>query len=150
MAQTVKNQSEMRETWVRSSYSIYYPVFLPGEFHGQRSLEEYRPWDHQESDTTERLTQWMLTCSLRTTGVLWFHLPSPGPTPTSISCRSVWNASPWERRKGFWLRDVAGRKDRAWMEQEGNCSAYFRFSPFNWVWAPISRMEYKKLIRETL
>ena len=32
------------------------PVFLPGEFHGQRSLVDYRPWGHKESDTTERLS----------------------------------------------------------------------------------------------
>ena len=32
------------------------PVFLPGEFHGQRSLVGYSPWDHKESDTTKRLT----------------------------------------------------------------------------------------------
>ena len=32
------------------------PVFLPGEFHGQRSLAGYNPWDHKESDTTEWLT----------------------------------------------------------------------------------------------
>ena len=29
------------------------PVFLPGEFHGQRSLVGYSPWDHKESHTTE-------------------------------------------------------------------------------------------------
>ena len=28
------------------------PVFLPGEFHGQRSLASYSPWDQKESDTT--------------------------------------------------------------------------------------------------
>ena len=32
------------------------PVFLPGEFHGQRSLEGYSPWGCKESDMTERLT----------------------------------------------------------------------------------------------
>ena len=32
------------------------PVFLPGEFHGQRSLAGYRPWGHKESDMTEWLT----------------------------------------------------------------------------------------------
>ena len=32
------------------------PVFLPGKSHGQRSLVGYCPWDHKESDTTERLT----------------------------------------------------------------------------------------------
>ena len=29
------------------------PVFLPGEFHGQRSLAGYSPQGHKESDTTE-------------------------------------------------------------------------------------------------
>ena len=29
------------------------PVFLPGEFHGQRSLAGYSPWVHKELDTTE-------------------------------------------------------------------------------------------------
>ena len=32
------------------------PVFLPGEFHGQRSLADYSPWGCKELDTTERLT----------------------------------------------------------------------------------------------
>ena len=32
------------------------PVFLPGESHGQRSLADYSPWGHKESDTTEWLT----------------------------------------------------------------------------------------------
>ena len=29
------------------------PVFLPGEFHGQRSLVGYSPWGLKESDMTE-------------------------------------------------------------------------------------------------
>ena len=29
------------------------PVFLPGESHGQRTLEGCSPWDHKELDTTE-------------------------------------------------------------------------------------------------
>ena len=32
------------------------PIFLAGEFHGQRSLVGYSPWGHKESDMTERLT----------------------------------------------------------------------------------------------
>ena len=32
------------------------PVFLPGEFYGQRSPVGYSPWGLKESDTTERLT----------------------------------------------------------------------------------------------
>ena len=30
------------------------PVFLPGEFRGQRSLADYSPWGLKESDMTER------------------------------------------------------------------------------------------------
>ena len=36
------------------------PVFLPGEFHGQRSLVGYSPWGHKESDMTE-VTEQALT-----------------------------------------------------------------------------------------
>ena len=32
------------------------PVFLPGEFHGQRSLAGYSPWGCKESDSTEQIT----------------------------------------------------------------------------------------------
>ena len=32
------------------------PVLLPGEFHGQRSLEGYSPQGHKELNTTEQLT----------------------------------------------------------------------------------------------
>ena len=31
------------------------PVFLPGEFHGKRSLVGYSPWGHKELDTTDWL-----------------------------------------------------------------------------------------------
>ena len=42
------------------------PVFLPGEFQGQRSLVAYGPWGHKESDTTEWLT---LVLLLKTSAV---------------------------------------------------------------------------------
>ena len=32
------------------------PVFLPGEFHGQRSLASYSPWARKESDMNEHLS----------------------------------------------------------------------------------------------
>ena len=32
------------------------PVFLPGEFCGQRSLAGYSPWGHKESDVTNTFT----------------------------------------------------------------------------------------------
>ena len=32
------------------------PAFLPGQFHGQRSLLGYSPWGGRESDMTEQLS----------------------------------------------------------------------------------------------
>ena len=67
VALVVKNQPANAgdiETQVRSlSWEISWrralqppPVFLPGEFHGQRSLAGCSPWGHKELDTTEQLT----------------------------------------------------------------------------------------------
>ena len=36
------------------------PVFLPGEFHGQRSLAGYSLWDHKKLDTSEHTRNEML------------------------------------------------------------------------------------------
>ena len=70
MAQTGKNLPAMRETWVRSlgwkdpldredlwekGRAIHYALFLPGEFHGQRSLGGYSPCGYKELDMTEKL-----------------------------------------------------------------------------------------------
>ena len=39
------------------------PVLLPGKSHGRRSLVGSSPWDHEESDTTERLhVHFSLSC----------------------------------------------------------------------------------------
>ena len=54
----------MQETWVQSlgwehpleKGMATHSSFLPGEFHGQRSLAGYSPWGCKELDTTERLT----------------------------------------------------------------------------------------------
>ena len=60
----IKNLPAVQETWVqflvgkipwRKEWQPN-PVFLPGEFHGQRSLVGYSPWSRKEWDTTERLT----------------------------------------------------------------------------------------------
>ena len=59
-----KESSAMQETWVRSlgreapleMEMATTPVFLPGESHGQRSLEGCSPWGHKGSDMTEQLT----------------------------------------------------------------------------------------------
>ena len=54
----VKNLSAMKETPVQSlgwedplEKETATPVFLPGEFHGQRSLTGYSPWDHRANIT---------------------------------------------------------------------------------------------------
>ena len=77
IAQSVKSLPAMQEThsWVgkipwRSKWQ-HTPVFLPGESHGQRSLEGYSPWGLKESDTTERLiTQHIIYIS----SILYFSL----------------------------------------------------------------------------
>ena len=64
MAQRVKNLPVLQETQVRSldwedpleKRMATHPVFLRGEFHGQRSLAGYSSWGRKELDTTERLT----------------------------------------------------------------------------------------------
>ena len=38
-----------------------HPVFLPGEFHGQRSLVGYSPWGPKELDMTKQLTLSLLS-----------------------------------------------------------------------------------------
>ena len=64
MAESVKNPPTMQETqekgfdtwvgkipWRRKWQST--PVFLPGEFHGQRSLASCSLWGRKEPDMTE-------------------------------------------------------------------------------------------------
>ena len=57
----VKHLPAMQETHVRyfgqedllEKEMATTPVFLPGEFHEQKSLVGYGPWGHKESDMTE-------------------------------------------------------------------------------------------------
>ena len=64
MAQLVKNRPAMWETWVRSlgwedpwrRERLPTAAFLLGESHGQRSLADFSPWGHKESDVTEQLS----------------------------------------------------------------------------------------------
>ena len=51
-------------------------VFLPGKFHGQRSLACYNPWDCKESDMTEH------SCTAIQEGSFFFT-----PSPACIVCR---------------------------------------------------------------
>ena len=59
------------------------PVFLPREFHGQRSLEGCGSWGHKESDTIEQLTHTRTKESYRNDITDTLHLaPSGGPCVT--------------------------------------------------------------------
>ena len=84
------------------------PVFLPGESQGRGSLVVCRPWDHKESDTTERLTHtlWVLPCTDSIPTPLWPSeilygpcAPEPSPalpvwvSPASLLGRRTWSAS---------------------------------------------------------
>ena len=79
MAQTVKNvpvnegdvgwvpwvgKTPWRREWQPT------PVFLPGEFQGQRNLVGCSPWGRKESDTTERLTHMHSLIKAKVTRVL--------------------------------------------------------------------------------
>ena len=67
------------------------PVFLPGEFHGQRSLVVYSPQNHEESDTTEQLT---LSLSFIQTELLFLlhNIYDPQPLEHEVRRRMVWSA----------------------------------------------------------
>ena len=64
VAQSVKNLPAMQKAQVRSLGRedpwrrewLPTPIFVPGEFHGQRSLVGHSPWGHKELDTIEQLT----------------------------------------------------------------------------------------------
>ena len=63
VTQMVKNLPAVQETQVQSldwedllkKGLATHTVFLPGEFHGQRSLVDCSPWSRKESDVIERL-----------------------------------------------------------------------------------------------
>ena len=68
VTQTVKNPYAVQETQVQSLGQkdpwrrewLPTPIFLLGDFHGQRSLVGYSPWGRKESGTTMRLTLLLL------------------------------------------------------------------------------------------
>ena len=87
--QMVKNLPTVQETQLKSMGRKILcrkewqpiPVFLPGEFPGQRRLTVYSPWGCKELDKTEQLT-------------LSLHFPSASHFPTSLSLFS-WFPHGW-------------------------------------------------------
>ena len=106
MAQTVKNHLQCRrprfDPWVgKLPWRMEWlpaPVFLPGEFHGQRSLAGYGPWGHKESDTTE----WLTLSSIRWTFIDFFfielkHSECPSHTRPLVRCCDIKNNKAWTK-----------------------------------------------------
>ena len=68
-------------------------VFLPGEFHGQKSLVGCSPWGHKESDTAEQLTHTHTHTHTRITQSEWSE---EGKRKGQDSWRE-WFSPAWER-----------------------------------------------------
>ena len=88
------------------------PVLLPGKSHGWRRLVGCSPWDHEESDMTERLH---------------FHF--------SLSCIGEGNGNPLQcsclenpRVRGAWWAAVYGvTQSRTWLKQPSSSSSSWVF-----------------------
>ena len=89
------------DPWVRKiSWSGKWqpaPAFLPGKFHGQRSLADYNPWSHKELDTTEHT-----------------HTHAQAPTPLLLGStngeakRVIAGKEKWEVQVLLFLRSLHG------------------------------------------
>ena len=86
VAQTVKNlparicllfKRPSFDAWVRKipwkRVCLPIPVFLSGEFHGQRSLAGHSLWGYMELDTTKRITPNPMTSVLIRKGQFGFR-----------------------------------------------------------------------------
>ena len=85
------------------------PVFLPGEFHGQRSPVGYSPWGRKESDMIERLTPSHLRSplkkhSLTLTTLAWgtYLVPCQPPGPPVITPQVTCNSTLFVLAWGFY------------------------------------------------
>ena len=72
------------------------PVFLPGEFHGQRSLVGYNPWSCKQSDITEQLTLSLpsalpLLCTLFLLLLYQLHLRPSGIRSWKLGTPVLWH-----------------------------------------------------------
>ena len=79
------------------------PVFLPREFHGQRSLVGYSPWSRQESDTTEWLSahiHQMITSTVNT-GWALIDMSMCNPAMTLVLKWCAVYQRPWGSVGGF-------------------------------------------------
>ena len=71
------------------------PVFLPGEFHGQRGLVGCNPWGCKESDLTERLS--IHTCTDHCLSQSNHHLPPVLDMPWGSCLSRTMGSGPQQR-----------------------------------------------------
>ena len=111
------------------------PVFLPGDFLGQRSLVSYSPWGCKELDMTERLThntqhtkQWYMI-SLLLGEACWLKLPTlarlhsnhlhgcfttGGPAKERGTNKPQPTGRVWESSKGNTIRLTTSQNPSLW------------------------------------
>ena len=91
MAQTVKNLPAAQKTWIQSRVGkiprrrewLPTPVLLPGESHGERSLEGYCPWGRKEWGSIKH--RYDPVTSLLKCSAICFLTPPPKRTLTPSS-----------------------------------------------------------------
>ena len=117
-------------------------VFLPGEFHGQRSLMGYNPWGCKESDTTERLTlslgrrelenkyPALLSIAPRLLLLLPRDKPSWKPEDDGVKNQGCIQGSQGAERAGEGWR--LGRMEIGKAKQEKFHISSFKFSKYRW------------------
>ena len=96
------------------------PVFLPGEFHGQRSLEGYSPRGNKASDMAERHT-WL-------SHLLFAHVGEGDGTPLQYSCWKI----PWTEEPGRLWSMGSLRVGHGWV----NSLSLFTFMHWRRKWHP--------------
>ena len=85
------------------------PVFLPGEFHGQRSLAGDCPWGHKELDMTENIHAVLFWVLSHFSCVQLFETPIdcrlPGPLSMGFSRQEYWSGLTLssQRTKNLWM-----------------------------------------------
>ena len=110
VAQIVTNLPGTQRPWFNSSVGkipwrrecLSTPVFLPGEFHGQRTLVGYSSWDRKESDTTEWLS----------------------PTVVGEGQRKPTCCCPWDSKESDTIRWLNSNIQSDYLLWEWNCFAY--------------------------
>ena len=115
----VERHSEQYDPWVRKIPCRRHPtpVFLPGKFHGQRSLVGYSPWGRKESNTSEWLTS---SLHFRLDRVMLKVLSNAEPIETQTCfisvtfCETFWGslATDWAFRNRGWFPKLPRRNGK--------------------------------------